>query len=222
MAATYAAPREKHGQTVQVASEEQARNIRARREEIIEESKRMRGSYSQKNAGTPRSVPYTAVEKLFDKIEEWARHERVIDASERVKAAAKRIEEVTEKLGKQEEMIRGNATYAQAASRGVAGAHQGRNGHLGQALAASPREEKRIIVRIPDDTQTKAISEQSREEIIARIKGSPGEEQTINEVIAVRKLKSGDLAVHVNSCRAKKDMEETTEWVKRIAPAAVV
>ena len=57
---------------------------------------------------------------------------------------------------------------------------------------------------------------------MARIKGSPGEEQTINEVIAVRKLKSGDLAVHVNSCRAKKDMEETTEWVKRIAPAAVV
>ena len=131
MAATYAAPREKHGQTAQVASEEQARNIRARREEIIEEIKRMRGSYSQKNAGTPRSVPYTAVEKLFDKIEEWARHERVVDASERVEAAAKRIEEVTEKLGKQEEMIRGNATYAQAASRGVAGAHQGRNGHLG-------------------------------------------------------------------------------------------
>jgi hypothetical protein len=70
MAATYAAPRERHGQTAQVASERQARSMRARREEIIEEIKRMRGFYGQKNAGTPRSVPFTAVEKLFDKVEE--------------------------------------------------------------------------------------------------------------------------------------------------------
>ena len=146
MAAIYAAPRETRGQTAQVASEEQARSIRARREEIIEEIKRIRGSYSQKNAGTPRSVLYAVIEKLFDKVEEWARHERVIDVSERVETAAKRIEEAAEKLGKQKGVIRGSATYAQAASRGVAGTHQGRNGHLGQAPTASPREEKRIIV----------------------------------------------------------------------------
>jgi hypothetical protein len=45
MTATYAAPREKHGQTARTASEEEARSIRARREEIIEEIKRIRGSY---------------------------------------------------------------------------------------------------------------------------------------------------------------------------------
>jgi hypothetical protein len=90
-AATFTAPREKRGQTAQVASEEQARSVRAHREEIIEEIKRMRGSYGQMNAGTPRSVPFTAVEKLLDKVEEWARHERVIDAFERVEIAAKRI-----------------------------------------------------------------------------------------------------------------------------------
>ena len=222
MAATHAAPREKRGQTAHVASEEQARTMRARREEIIEEIKRMRGSYGQKNAGTPRSVPYAAIEKLFDKVEEWARHERVIDASERVETAARRIEEAAGKLEKQEGVIRGNATYAQVASSGIAGTHQGRSGHLGQAPAASPREEKRIIVRIPDDTQTKTVGEQSREEIMARIKGGAGEEQGTSEVIAVRKLKSGDLAIHVNSPRAKKEMEETTDWAKRIAPAAVV
>jgi hypothetical protein len=55
-----------------------------------------------------------------------------------------------------------------------------------------------------------------------RIKGGAGEAQTTSGVIAVRKLKSGDLAVHVNSSRAKKEMEETIKWVKRIAPAAVV
>jgi hypothetical protein len=110
-----------------------------------------------------------------------------MDASERVEAAAKRIEEAAEKLRKQEEIIRGNITCAQAASRGVTRTYQRRNGHLGQAPAASPKKEKWIIVRIPDDTQTKAIGEQSREKIMARIKGSAGEEQTISGVVAVRR-----------------------------------
>jgi hypothetical protein len=44
--------------------------MRARREEIIEKIKRMRGSYGQKNAKTLRSVLFTAVKKLFDKVEE--------------------------------------------------------------------------------------------------------------------------------------------------------
>jgi DNA-binding MurR/RpiR family transcriptional regulator len=57
---------------------------------------------------------------------------------------------------------------------------------------------------------------------MARIKGNAGEEQTVSGVIVVRKLKSGDLVIYVNSCRAKKDIEETTEWAKRIAPATVV
>jgi hypothetical protein len=100
MAAIHAAPYEKHGQTARIAGEEEARNIRARKEEIIEEIKRIRGSYGQKNAGTPRSILFTAIKKLFDKIEEWARYERVIDASERVEIAVKRLEAAAEKLEK--------------------------------------------------------------------------------------------------------------------------
>jgi hypothetical protein len=70
MAATHAAPCEKHGQTARIAGEEEARNIRARREEIIEEIKRIRGFYGQKNAGTLRSILSIVVEKLLDKVEE--------------------------------------------------------------------------------------------------------------------------------------------------------
>jgi hypothetical protein len=70
MAATHAAPYEKHGQTARIAGEEETRNTRARKKEIIEEIKRIKGSYGQKNAGTLRSIPFIAVEKLFDKIEE--------------------------------------------------------------------------------------------------------------------------------------------------------
>jgi hypothetical protein len=70
MAATHAAPYEKHGQTARIAGEEETRNTRARKKEIIEEIKRIKGSYGQKNAGTLRSILFIAVEKLFDKIEE--------------------------------------------------------------------------------------------------------------------------------------------------------
>jgi hypothetical protein len=68
--ATHATPYEKYGQTARIAGEEEARNTRARREEIIEEIKRIRGSYGQKNAGTPRSILFIVIKKLFDKIEE--------------------------------------------------------------------------------------------------------------------------------------------------------
>jgi hypothetical protein len=46
---------------------------------------------------------------------------------------------------------------------------------------------------------------------MARIKGSAGEEQTISGIIVIRKLKSRDLVIYVNSYRTKKDMKETTE-----------
>src|SRR2546423_1606245 len=120
MTATLAAPRETHGQTAHVASEKQARSIRARREEITEEIKRMRGFYSQKNAETPRFISYAAVKNLFDKIKKWARQERVIDASKRVETAAKGIEEAAEKLKKQKETIRENIMYMQTINEEVA------------------------------------------------------------------------------------------------------
>jgi hypothetical protein len=70
IAAIYAAPCEKHGQTARIASEEETRSIRARRKKIIEKIKRIKGFYGQKNAGTLRSILFTAVKKLFDKVEE--------------------------------------------------------------------------------------------------------------------------------------------------------
>jgi hypothetical protein len=69
MAAIYTAPRVKHGQTAQVASEEQAWSMRARKKEIIKEIKRVRGSYGQKNAGTPKSVLFIIIKKLFNKVQ---------------------------------------------------------------------------------------------------------------------------------------------------------
>lgn len=67
-------------------------------------------------------------------------------------------------------------------------------------------EEKKIIVYLPDTTAAETVGEQLREEIIERIRGSVGVAFVNCQVVAVRKLKSGNLAVYVDSPAAN-DME---------------
>jgi hypothetical protein len=86
----------------------------------------------------------------------------------------------------------------------------------------APTEEKRIIIHLPDNTTAETVGEQSREEIIERIRGDAGAAPANRQVVAVRKLKSGDLAVYVDSLAAKKEMESAVDWANRIAPGAVV
>jgi hypothetical protein len=57
---------------------------------------------------------------------------------------------------------------------------------------------------------------------VERIKGGAGAVSANRQVVAVRKLKSGDLAVYVNSPAAKKEMKSIINWANRIAPGAVV
>jgi hypothetical protein len=68
-------------------------------------------------------------------------------------------------------------------------------------------EEKRIIVHLSDTTTAEIVREQSREEIIERIKEGAGAAPANRQVVAVRKLKSGDLAVYINSTMTKKKIE---------------
>jgi hypothetical protein len=64
-----------------------------------------------------------------------------------------------------------------------------------EVQSMGPTEEKRIIVHLPDTTTAETVGEQSREEIIERIRGDAGAAPANRQVVAVRKLKSGDLAV---------------------------
>jgi hypothetical protein len=41
-------------------------------------------------------------------------------------------------------------------------------------------------------------------------------------VIAVQKLRSGDLAIYIHSLTAKKDLEAETGWVESITPGAIM
>jgi hypothetical protein len=62
-------------------------------------------------------------------------------------------------------------------------------------------------VHFLDRITTETIREQSQEDIIKRIKREVDAAPTNHQVIIVRKLKSGDLAVYVNSVSAKKEMK---------------
>jgi hypothetical protein len=72
-------------------------------------------------------------------------------------------------------------------------------------------EEKRIIVHLPDTTTAEIVGEQSREEIIERIREGAGAAPTNHQVVVMRKLKSGDLAVYVDSTMTKKEIETTVD-----------
>ncbi len=61
-----------------------------------------------------------------------------------------------------------------------------------------PKEEKSIIVKITDKDEAKNVKNQSRKDIAHRIQQAAGGTQAAHTVLAVRQLKSGDLAVHMD------------------------
>jgi hypothetical protein len=80
-----------------------------------------------------------------------------------------------------------------------------------EALSIIITEDKRIIVRLSDAITAETISEQSREKIIKRITEGVDAAPANRQVVAVRKLKSGDLAIFIDSPAAKKEIKSATD-----------
>lgn len=74
----------------------------------------------------------------------------------------------------------------------------------------------------PAKRNPKALKEQSGEEIGSRIQQAAGDTQDKLKVVAIQKLKSGYIAIHVDSSKSKKGLEAETTWVTSIAPGATV
>ena len=206
------------GQSTRSAGEEQANSTDS--EVIQREIKQLKDFYGQKGGRAARAVPLAEVLQILQRVEQETRKVRVNDASRRVEEAVRIVEKIA---GKLEDRWRENGagkSYAQAARRGAVDVTQGKS--LEVAPLAHPREEKRVIVRIPNKAEADALKEQPREEIVQRIQRGIGAEYTDRRVIAVRKLRSGDLAIHTDSVAAKQNMERETSWATEIAPGAVV
>jgi hypothetical protein len=68
-------------------------------------------------------------------------------------------------------------------------------------------EDKRIIIRLSNAITAETISKQLREKIIKRIREGVDAISANRQIVAVRKLKSKNLAVFVNSPAAKKKIK---------------
>jgi hypothetical protein len=212
-----AGPRATRGQETQGVEEAHAK--RTQSEQITDEIQRLRDLYGQTLGRNAKAIPFNEAEKFFQKIEEFTRATHVFDACERVETAAKQVEKV---VGKLEDRWKEKVTptsYAQAVRGRLAGASQG---PAVRSLTANQRETKRVIIKIPNKEEAELIKERSREEIAERTERAISETHANHRVIAVEKLRSGDLAIHMDSTTAKKDLEADAEWAKTVTPGAIV
>jgi hypothetical protein len=200
-----------------VADKEQAQ--RTRSEEILADIKKLRDSYGQDKNRDGKAIPYMQAARLFQKVEKWARDVHISDASQHIEKATEKMDKMITKMEDRWKEVNNNKSYAQVLAGSVASGSQATST---RTQSMTQTEEKRIIVHFPDRTTAETIREQSREDIVERIKGGADAAPANRQVIVVRKLKSGDLAVYVDSVSAKKEMKSTTDWAKRLALEAVI
>ena len=186
------------------------------REDILQELGHLQGTYGPASREEAIPIPYQEISGFFFKIEKWLLQtcqESESHALKRVEEAAKRIEEAADKLQHTKPAI----SYAQAARMGSARAMPAHD----TPTVTHPKTEKSVIIKITDKDEAKNIKSQSRKDIAYRIQHAAGGAQAAYTVLAVRQLKSGDLAVHMDSVAGRKEMEEKKEWIKAIALSAI-
>jgi len=149
----------------QDAPETQAR--RTQSDDILNDIQYLKNVYGQALGEDARPIPYAEAAKLFQKVETWACQIRVLDACGCVEKAAKTIEEAADKLQNKQ-----TASYAKAARIGSTRAAQGVA--LDAPLRVHPKEEKCVKVKIPNKMEAQIIKQQSKEEIVARIRQVAG------------------------------------------------
>ncbi len=111
-------------------------------------------------------------------------------------------------------------SYAQAARRGQACGAPPQS--LREAPHESSKESKLVRVRITDQDEAQKLQAMSTGAILANLQESIGETPAVRSVIAVKKLPGGDVLLHTDSAEAKQRLQQKTEWVTKLSPAAKV
>ncbi len=157
---------------------------------------------------------------VFRKIDKVTRFLRVNDACKRVEKMVKDIEKVAGKIDDRWKQASAPRSYAHVTRVGNTGVVLGAG--VETPPTARPRDERRIVVRIASKEEAEALREQTREDIVSRIQLTADEAHANHKVVAIQKLKSGDIAVHMDSSAAKKDLEAETSWVRNVTLGATV
>jgi hypothetical protein len=151
-----------------------------------------------------------------------AKEKRENDASKRVERAAARMEAAVEKLEKENQKKPLSITYAQAARGGSAGQVLGMHQGAAEPPRANPRESKRLVIKMQDKDAAEEIKNMPTETLMEKIRGGAGAAPARKTVVAIQRLKSGDIAVHTEGVKEKAQLEKDDEWVKEINPKARV
>jgi hypothetical protein len=136
--------------------------------------------------------------------------------------------EINAKLGKIESLIsdlnnkvqpRSPATYAQAARKGIAGASTA-FGLPSSTPVESARESKQLLVKVnPEDAES--LQNISPEQIVKRLQDG-GEPPATRNIIAAKKLPSGDVILYLDEVTVKTHLQSDTKWTARLSPSAKV
>jgi hypothetical protein len=187
-------------------------------DEIIKEIENLRRTFGPSKERDSRPLRWQNVAGLLDRVAKWARDQRAQDAPLTVEKTIKRLEAVAEKLEKKEEKeTRAIRSYAAVAKEPAGDPHANRQQR--EAPKQDPRESRQILVRIADKAAVEDLRQVTTEEIIKRATTGDGDAPT-NQIVAARKLPSGDILLYTNTPQEKERLEHQTGWVKKIHPTA--
>jgi hypothetical protein len=208
-AASQTAPRETPGRSPFNAGEKQNETTRAQK--IIEEIKKIRDSYGQRSARDSQAIPFRRVATFLEEVEALAKGYRENDASERVEKAAERIEVAAAKLNNGMQNNARPIIYAQAVRRGGIGGEPAIKETSAEPPREDPREYKKVMVRIRDQKAAEEVKNIPTEALMAKVHGDVGASQARKGILAVYRLKSGDVILYAKDNAGKKNLEENGE-----------
>jgi hypothetical protein len=214
------APCETQGRRAFDTGENRAQDTRG--DKILKEIKKLRDTYGQQRARDSQAIPYQKIAAFLQEVEALAREKRGDDASRRVENIATRMEAAIEKIEKESHKKTSPVTYAQAARGGDLGQTQGILRGVTEPPKASPRDGKRLVIKIQDKDAADEVKNMTTETLMEKIRGDAGAAQARKTVVAIQRLKSGDIAIYTEGVRERAQLENDEEWVKDINPKARV
>ena len=142
--------------------------------------------------------------------------------TERLEKACTKLEETVEKLNGGAGPTQGTswASIAARAGPGNVSSRAGPSQGATKAPEYNPIKAKSITVKIKDPKDSEALAHRPHSAIIEQIKR--GNKCQAVDIVAMRRLGSGDICIQTATERAREQLEKYTEWAMDVAPSAQV
>jgi hypothetical protein len=135
-----------------------------------------------------------------------------------------KLEKIDDAIQKIDQRISADrpASYAQVVSATLAGEKRPFNHPISNAPKEHPRESKQLLIKISNKEDIANLKNIPTEQIIQRIQEDASTAHASRNIIAARKLPSGDIIIHTNSMQAKSILQTDTDWTSRLCPSATI